>query len=623
MEKLRAVIYSRCSTEEESQKDALIKQVQESEKCVYEHGWQLIDTYVEAKSGTTIKGRDEYNRLYHELESDKFDIIVIKSQDRLMRNTRDWYLFLDRMLQNGKRLFMYLEHKFYTTDDALITGIKAILAEEYSRELSKKVNNAHQNRQREGKRFVFTNKIYGYRKTTDKSIVIDEKEAEMIQMIYRLSADGYGTYCSAEILFQNGYRNREGNRISPSIIRNIIRNPLYKGTVIQNRQHYDFDSRQVIKNPPSKWQVHENAVPAIIDEELFDRANQGMDARKQKANREGGYIKIDWFGRYELSGRLFCGLCKNPFYRTVRKNKSGKVVEWKCSNYLQNGRKRTQIQRNQIRKVKREEGTGCDNIHLDEKKFFKALELFFCKENPRLELQRKCLIEETMTILEKAINGNDGTSVMEGLEETLNKTIRQKDILLQKLLDEVISDEEFKIKNKELEERRTKAEDELKRMTNISSSKAEYERRMEWIRKKLEENVTGQAQRTYVVEKIAKIEVFPAWIEVYFDKKEEMGMMAETFLGASGNETNLFSSFCIPQICSTSKQPKIEEQKQMILELMRENPTITAKKIAGKMEVSLSLVNRRICNLKKEGKVRYSSPNGKGEWIILPSNENF
>ena len=51
MEKLRAVIYNRCSTEEESQKDALIKQVQESKNCIAEQGWALVDAYVEAKSG--------------------------------------------------------------------------------------------------------------------------------------------------------------------------------------------------------------------------------------------------------------------------------------------------------------------------------------------------------------------------------------------------------------------------------------------------------------------------------------------------------------------------------------------------------------------------------------------
>ena len=91
MASARAVIYCRCSTEEESQVDALHNQVVESEVCVREQGWSLVDRYVESKSGTTTKGRTEYNRLFEDLLLDRFDIIVIKSQDRLMRNVKDWY----------------------------------------------------------------------------------------------------------------------------------------------------------------------------------------------------------------------------------------------------------------------------------------------------------------------------------------------------------------------------------------------------------------------------------------------------------------------------------------------------------------------------------------------------
>ena len=135
---MRAVIYARCSTEEESQKDALINQVKEAKECVKRKNQKLHDLYIESRSGTTTKGRTEYNGLYEDLEKDLFDLIVIKSQDGLMRNTKDWYLFVDRLSSNGKKLFVYIENKFYTTDDALITGIKAISAEEYSRELRQK-----------------------------------------------------------------------------------------------------------------------------------------------------------------------------------------------------------------------------------------------------------------------------------------------------------------------------------------------------------------------------------------------------------------------------------------------------------------------------------------------------
>ena len=105
----RAVIYCRCSTEEESQKDALRKQEEEAVQCVKNKGWVLTDRYVESRSGTSTKGRREYNRLFDDMISDKFDILVIKSQDRLCRNTMDWYLFTDRLNRSSKKLYIYIE----------------------------------------------------------------------------------------------------------------------------------------------------------------------------------------------------------------------------------------------------------------------------------------------------------------------------------------------------------------------------------------------------------------------------------------------------------------------------------------------------------------------------------
>ena len=35
-----------------------------------------------------------------------------------MRNTKDWYLFVDRLVTEQKQLYIYIERKFYTADDA-------------------------------------------------------------------------------------------------------------------------------------------------------------------------------------------------------------------------------------------------------------------------------------------------------------------------------------------------------------------------------------------------------------------------------------------------------------------------------------------------------------------------
>lgn len=62
---------------------------------------------------------------------------MIKSQDRLNRNSTDWGNFERQLYLNGKKLYLYLDNRFYDfNDDKFLAGIKAMLAEEYSRDLS-------------------------------------------------------------------------------------------------------------------------------------------------------------------------------------------------------------------------------------------------------------------------------------------------------------------------------------------------------------------------------------------------------------------------------------------------------------------------------------------------------
>ncbi len=614
MKQERAVTYNRCSTEEESQKDALVKQVQEAKECVREQGWKLVDTYVEAKSGTTVKGRSEYNRLYQDLEADKFDIIVIKCQDRLMRNVKDWYLFLDRMQKNKKKLYMYLEGKFYTPDDALITGIKAILAEEYSRELSKKINNAHKNRQKEGKRFVFTNQMYGLKKLPDKTIVIDEREAEMIKMIFRLSANGYGTHSSAEILYYNGYKNRNGKMLSPALIRNIIRNPIYKGTIVQNKRHYEFESKQTVNNPESEWIVHEDVVPAIVDAQLFEEANRALDYRKREGHRDGKYVRYSNIGTHDLSGKIICGLCGEPFYRTVRRNKAGRVVEWKCSNYLHHGRKTDEMRRDQIRKTERNKDLGCDNVHLDEGKLSECLEQVCSQKIHRLD--QKEILAEMLSLLRKALGDSNTQERRESLAEELRKAEYQKKILLEKLLDGVIDDQSYQLKNRELQEKMDQCRGQIKQLEDDALQNAKMEERLMSIRERLEQGVIRRAQVSEMMAEIKKIVVFPGHMEICFDSLALLGIEEMPKDMTLRESTDKLAVITIPQNCSTSPYPMVEAQKEQIMALMQEDPRITAKKIAACMGVNLSLVLRRIRALKAEGKIYYSTLNGRGAWIV-------
>ena len=95
----RAVIYCRVSTQEQAQRDALAVQVEEAQNAVKSNEWVLVDQYIEMESGTTKHGRSEYMRLLGDIkDKNKFDIIVIKSLDRLNRSAKNWYLFVEELV---------------------------------------------------------------------------------------------------------------------------------------------------------------------------------------------------------------------------------------------------------------------------------------------------------------------------------------------------------------------------------------------------------------------------------------------------------------------------------------------------------------------------------------------
>lgn len=608
----RAVIYARCSTEEESQKDALKKQVEEGKACVRENGWALKDIYVESRSGTTTKGRGEYNRLYGDLEGDKFDIIVIKSQDRLMRNTKDWYLFLDRLLTQRKKLYIYIERKFYTADDALITGIKAILAEEYSRELSKKINNAHKNRQKQGGPVVLTSNTYGYRKLPDKSVTIVEDEAKVKRRMYELCAAGFGSRSISAILKSEGIVGRNGKPFTDSAILRMIHNPLNKGTVVMNRLHYDFESKRTMKIPEEEQYVYENKVPPIVSEELWEAANKEIAKRAETAGITGGRKRGRNPGKSRLSGKLACGLCGSPYYRRTRRQyKDGTILyEWKCKRYLETGRNEGKTDRTKLKRTKLKKMGGCDNIHLEEGKLYRLLEQI-CQK--RYNTDREKIITNMINMLKTVLKDKDYQPELERELNKKEKLLKQMDMLVEKLLDEIISNEVYRRKHKELEVKLSAIQGKLKDLERQRAKGGTLKDRIAHIEKELKEGETiGKATAAGMLEEIDKILVYPEYMEIKFSLSKAAGI----------------GKLCIPEMEYESSM-KVEygnlfnykeqkkEEREIIVDMMRENPRITARMIAEKLHISLSGANYRIRALKREGRIRFNGSGGKGVWEVI------
>lgn len=615
---LRAVIYCRCSTEEESQQDALVQQVRESRESIRRQGWILVDEYIEAKSGTTTAKRKEYNRLFEELQTDKFDIVQIKTQDRLMRNTRDWYLFIDRLAANGKKLYMYLERKFYSPDDALLTGIKAILAEEYSKELSKKINNAHHHRQEDGHKFILPSHTYGLQRTENGGILLAEEEAEAIRIMFQLCRT-MGCTAIAHVLEREGIYDRNGNPFRPETIRRIIRNPIRCGTVIQNKMHFDFHLKKTVKMPKEQWIIHRNVVPAAVSEQEWKEANEAMDARIQKLNVKTHHPEGKNPGKYPLSGKIRCGECGSPFYRTYRKcyKSENLVVEWKCRKYLENGRNWENSTESSQRKVKCLSGRGCNNIHLDEEKLNHLLENVCEQYDRRTKAEDSEIVDQTISILRDVLQKNDSSSQRKQIREELKKYELQEKKLLDKLLADVISDQDYKRKKEEITAKTDELKKKLKKQENVELSKTTVEQRLKEIRKRLEGDMIRQVSLSDMIECMDVITVYPEKLELSF-QAEKMPEMCSYVPArkciSEESETKLTWEAALDDTFSFAAGKEAEARR--VIDYIRQNPKVTAKQIAGMEGISLSAANARIRKLKKRGMIHFEGRGGHGEWVI-------
>lgn len=432
----RAVFYARVSTEEEKQVNALAKQVQENRDVIAAKGWELVDEYVdEGKSGTKVKGRDEYQRLLADMALDRFDIIVIKSQDRLNRNTRDWYIFADHLNKSGKRLFLYMENKFYVpSEDALITGIKAILAEEYSRDLSKKLNNSNQRRIEKAKKgepvsAMGNGQTYGYR-IVNKSWVIDPEEAEIVRKMYELYLDLHSVRKVRDALNELGYRNKSGRLFTSEVVARVVKNEMHKGWLVLNRHHRDFDRKEIIIKPEEEWVIVKNDHEPIVSEEIWDRVNDEIQSHRNKGNNKGRGRKV---GSSPLSGKIYCASCGRVLWR----HSANGYTNWYCSGKMSSGdlacKAPVSISDVQIRKYL---ATLADH-YLD----------YSTVEYSKTLLKRRSIkwLEDLKAMLSTP---NDNGKV----EAEIEKLEKKKAKLLDAYTDDIISKDEFRAKKQEIDQ---------------------------------------------------------------------------------------------------------------------------------------------------------------------------
>ena len=292
---MRVTYYARVSSETDEQLNSLGNQVSYYEDMIRKNpSWTFVDGYIdEGLSGISTKKRESFHRMILDGKTGKFDLIITKEITRFARNTLDSIKFTRDLLSYGVGVFFQNDNiNTLDEDSELRLTIMSGIAQDELRKLSSRVRFGHQQAIKSGV-VLGNSRIFGYKKDNGR-LIIDEEQVPMVVELFEMYASGkYSMKEIERVFWDKGYRNYNGNKIAHSTMAGVISNPKYKGYYVGNKvKVLDMFTKKQRFLSPEEWIVFKDEsggiVPAIVSEELWERANAVLQRRSDDVKSRQG-----------------------------------------------------------------------------------------------------------------------------------------------------------------------------------------------------------------------------------------------------------------------------------------------------------------------------------------------
>ncbi len=324
--------------------DAELKEYEVKEFC--DDGW----------SGTGMD-RPGMNRLLAEVRKNRVQCIIVKDMSRFSRDYIEMGTYLDQIFPfMGVRFIALGDHydsrEHGGTTIGIDTAFQTLLYDLYSKDISVKVKTSFENKCTNGE-YVFGQAPFGYRKSPSErnTVIVDEKEAEVVRYIFALamngnaaggdtsgnntfgdsSVQGMSSTQIAEQLQREGIptimqmrrpdkKAKDGkvHAWSSQAVRNILNNSFYLGEMAYGKSvRKSVGSKNGILIPKEEWKVIPDHHEALVTPEVFAQVSKFRpEFSKRRKHPEKQHRE-----KNPLTGKLYCSGCG---YAMVYKPLQGK-----------------------------------------------------------------------------------------------------------------------------------------------------------------------------------------------------------------------------------------------------------------------------------------------------------
>ncbi len=296
------------------------------EFCDRNH-FNIVEIYADRATSASkdITKRTEFLRMIQDSGKNRFEAVVVYKLDRFARSRYDSATYKYKLKKNNVQLISATENISDDPEGIILESVLEGMAEFYSAELSQKIKRGFRE---SAYKHNSTGGVHplGY-KVENKKWVIDPDTAPLVKEAFERYAEGESVSDICHSFNQRGFKTSKKSAFGKSSFTKLFKNEKYIGV-------YKYRDYRV-----------ENAIPAIIDKDLWDRVQ--LRIKRNTTHAPGrNKAKIP----YLLSGKIFCGHCGS---KMLGNRNSTNIEYYQCygrTNAHKNCNKRS-IRKNYIEKL--------------------------------------------------------------------------------------------------------------------------------------------------------------------------------------------------------------------------------------------------------------------------------
>lgn len=332
-EKIKVYLYTRVSTSIKIEGYSLEAQKSRMKAFAIYNDYEIVGEYEDAgKSGKSIEGRIQFNRMMEDIKSGKDGVsfVLVFKLSRFARNAADVLSTLQIMQDYGVNLIC-VEDGIDSSKDAgkLMISVLSAVAEIERENISIQTMEGRIQKAREGK-WNGGFAPYGY-KLEDGKLFINEEEAVAIRTIFdqyvntTIGANGISKYLENHGIRKIPRQNGKNPLFDAGLIRKILKNPVYNGKIAFGRRTLEkvHGTRNEYKQvEQDEYLISEGIHEAIVSDEVWQAAQVKLksQAKKYEHVNKGKDTRT-----HLLSGIVKCPICGVGMFgnKCIKKKKDG------------------------------------------------------------------------------------------------------------------------------------------------------------------------------------------------------------------------------------------------------------------------------------------------------------